>query len=284
VNGVCDEVPEVALSCVSGNDISDYRQAFHYTFDSVAGAMYDSEGNEAVITSDNANYMYSSAYFGPFFENSEASKEQLLCDYDSSIVCSWKAYSSLDVMYTYQSGPGSTRASLLKSDDSAIIFSEPIPLLYQHEGHTSNSGHDYDKVLTMLAYNSPGDLHGLPQFCMDATTQRKSDVCVPSGSSDATINIDDIVIPSDAVLRDLDNNAYYAKARSMQETYPEATDPSICGSLNFNSVPGEVSDSIIVPPENLELQYPSSEELVKDYLGEGVPAVIRGVLNPIYVY
>ena len=283
--GVCSDLPIVTISCVSGNDVSDYRQAFHYTFDPISGKLFDviSE-NEAVISSDNEFYSdsWNSEYFGPFFEDSDESKEMLLCDYDSSIVCSWKAYSSLDVMYTYQSGPGTTRASLLKSDESAVLFSEALSLLYTHEGHTSNSGADYDGVLTMLAYYSPGDLEGLPQFCMDAATQQKSDQCIPSDSADATINIDDISIPNDLVFYDLDGNAYYAKARSMLETYPVAVDDSICNGLDFDAAPGAVSVDLIRSPDDINLQYPTSDELEANYLGKGDPAVIRGVVNPIY--
>jgi hypothetical protein len=276
------DLPKVTISCKSGNDFNDYRQAYHYTFDDVSGAiMYD--GNEAVMDSANQNYQsWSSEWFGPFFEDTDDTKSRLLCDYDPSIVCPWKAYSSIDVMYTYQSGPGATRASLLKADQSAVMFSEPLALLYQHEGHTSNSGTDYDGVSTVLSYYSVGDLQGLPQFCMNPATQTKSDVCIPSGSADATANIDDIVIPSDLVIRDLNNNAYYAKARTMQETYPVASNPNICASLNFDMAPDPVSVDLIVTPNNVNMDYPTSEELEANYLGQGNPAVIRGVLNPIY--
>ena len=47
-----------------------------------------------------------------------------------------------------------------------------MTLTYTHEGTESNSGKNYDGVTTMLTYDGPGQLYGLPQLCLDRDTQK----------------------------------------------------------------------------------------------------------------
>jgi hypothetical protein len=76
------------------------------------------------------------------------------------------------VLYYYDSGPGSQRVTLVKDDGKSISFAERMTLTYTHEGTESNSGKNYDGVTTMLTYDGPGQLYGLPQLCLDKDTQK----------------------------------------------------------------------------------------------------------------
>ena len=96
---------------------------------------------------------------------------------------------------------------------------------------------------------------------------------------DATINIDDISIPDDAVITDMDGNEYYAKAQVMLERYPVSNDPTICNGLDINTgIPTPPTLAEFVSPENYGKPYPSLDELANSYLNGGKPAVVKGVV------
>ena len=61
---------------------------------------------------------------------------------------------------------------MVKADGKSISFAESMTLTYTHEGTESNSGKNYNGVTTMLTYDGPGQLWGLPQLCMEKATQK----------------------------------------------------------------------------------------------------------------
>jgi hypothetical protein len=103
-------------------------------------------------------------------DSMQANKAGLLCDYDSTQVCSYKAQNSLDTTYSYETGPMTTRVSLLDSSNTAINFNKPAILEYTHRGTTSNSGKNYDGKKVLFQYQGPGNLRGFPQFCIDSNS------------------------------------------------------------------------------------------------------------------
>jgi len=273
VGGTCDTLPVISLSCDQGQDVSDFRQANHYTYDALTGLLSDTaaSGSSVLKTTGDSNL-----YFGPFFANTAANKAGLLCDYDATQVCSYKAQNSLDASYSYETGPRTTRVSLLDSSNNAINFNKPAILEYTHHGTTSNSGKNYDGKKILFQYQGPGNLQGFPQFCVDSNSGLETQ-CMPQGSSDETAHLPDINIPTDGVLHDLDGNAFYAKVQQLAEYYPVATDPSICAALDFSNAPAiPTMSSFFSMPSNEKAGIPTQDELTVKYLFGGSPAVIKG--------
>jgi len=274
VGGTCETTPVISLSCEQGQDVSDYRQALHYTFDALTGLLSDTTASGSSVLKTTG---VSNLYFGPFFANTAANKAGLLCDYDSTQVCSYKAQNSLDTTYSYETGPMTTRVSLLDSStNTAINFNKPAILEYTHHGTTSNSGKNYDGKKVLFQYQGPGNLRGFPQFCIDSNSGLETQ-CMPEGSSDATTQLPDINIPEDGVLHDLDGNAFYAKVQQLAEYYPVSTDPSICAALDFSNAPAVPEmTSFFEMPSNEKATIPTQAELSAKYLFGGSPAVIKG--------
>ena len=109
------------------------------------------------------------------------------------------------------------------------------------------------------------------------STFKRTD-CVEYGV-DATINIDAVTIPSDAVLNGVDGKSYYAKSSRLLEYYPEADDTSICDDLSFDDLP-ERPDfvSVYEEPANAEKDFPDDEQKASLYLKDGKPVVVGGVV------
>jgi len=276
----CTSVPEVELYCYEGNDVIDFRMAHAYTFDDQTGRMTDTASGAEAVIEGNANYddEWSAVWFGPFFPDSD-DKENLACDYDENLVCSWKAWSELNEMYWYDSGPGAQRVSLVDESGESIYFGTTMMLLYTHPDTGSNSGRDYEGSTSFLMYEGPGMLFGFPQFCLNPTTGEASDVCYPAGSDASTITGDDIGISEGAVLRDSDGNEYFAKAGRVQEIYPVTQNPEICENILIESFDLEPStiDDVYTEPSHADDSYPDAQTKELYYLSQGVPVVFGGV-------
>lgn len=217
--------------------------------------------------------------FGPFFPNN-SEKKKLACPDDPNFVCMRTAESVLDTIYYYSAGPGAQRASLIDIESGQNVpFAFPKTLIYTHEGDTSNSGNDYAGSTSLLSYYGPRQLYGLPQFCLNAQTGQASSKCIPPGSTTgSTTNGDDISISDDTVITDLYGYKYYAKASTINEIYPVASDASICDGLSMNDFDLEPPNlvELFIPPPNMCDGFPSISYLEENYLQGGIPQVFGG--------
>ena len=144
----------------------DFRQANKYTFESDTGVLKDALGDELIENE------IGWAYYGPFFEDTASNRERLLCSWDENSVCDWSVW-SLDESFYYYTGYYQNRVTMVKGDGSTLKFSDPIDLVYTHQGDasTSNDGADYAGTKTVLHYEGPGALTGLPVYCLDPDTK-----------------------------------------------------------------------------------------------------------------
>jgi len=178
--------------------------------------------------------------YGPFLGDDAVNKALLKCDWNENIICPFKAYGA-DSFYTYESGENSRRFSLEDSDGAAVFFSNPLSLLYVNSGTDSNSGRSYDGGTSVLTYRGPGQLSGLPKFCIDSGTGAAAAECIPEGTDTSTTNGYDIRIDP-AVLEDSNGNKYYAKYDSVSEIYPVLYSSDL-GNIMY--VQGSWSDTIV---------------------------------------
>ena len=281
--GDCTTLPSGwTLTCVQGNDVSDFRQAHPYSFSATTGLLTDTENEHNIIINamSNGNGMSSKSY-GPFFEPpTNANKNEILCDYDKSQVCSWKIYqSSTFTYYYYETGPGAYRASLLTPGTNSVVkISKQLDLLYTHQGHSSNSGTDYDGSSFLLTYNGPSQLTGFAYICLDPDTFERVPYCTPSNYYGATVSLPDININREIPLSDISGtNYYYALPSTIKEYYPKASSNSLCNGLNLTHLPVLTPfDEFFQTPSNQNQGIPTSADLTANYLNGGKPVVVKG--------
>lgn len=277
------------IYCDEGTDVNDFRQAHLYDFDADTGVLTEKASNlPAEISASNPNYndptSYNSAHFGPFVPTDTTSKNKLLCDWNSDLVCIWQAFEELDNVYFYQSGYHGRRYTLVDSSGDSVNFQSSLNLLYTHTGTTSNSGKSYDGSTSLLSYNGPGQLTGLPIFCLNQVNGTVADVCVPEGGTDSTVNGFDINIDPTVVLYDTDRKGYYAKPQLVEEIYQVAGDSSnaLCSGLSLPSSSYGVTVPVLTDhyqdPSSIANTFPTETELTApgSFLYDGEPAVIAG--------
>ena len=114
---------------------------------------------------------------GAMFEPTSANLSALGCPWDANQVCGWKAWSALDVFYTWETGPGSwNQFSALKNADGTILkFDPPLQVKYVHH----KAGSPSDGATFMMEYSGFGNLNGIPGKCVNMDTGLDAD-CAPS--------------------------------------------------------------------------------------------------------
>ena len=103
----------------------------------------------------------------------DSSKNQLLCEYDDSKYCGWKAETELDVIYSLEVGPQDWHSqSYLKEGDSYLAFSPPLQPSFVVPNEAKYG--DYAGSTQLLYYTGHGELH-VPEKCFSKTTNEEED-------------------------------------------------------------------------------------------------------------
>jgi hypothetical protein len=123
----------------------------------------------SVATTTNPWGVMSGALFAPTTANINA----LDCNWDqdnnpatNTQVCGWKAWSALDVFYTWETGPGSwNQFSALKDGTGTMLkFEPPLSVKYVHNKAP------YVGATFLLEYSGFGNLNGIPGKCVNMDT------------------------------------------------------------------------------------------------------------------
>jgi len=132
-----------------------------YTFGS---GVLKSGGTDVVMataTDDNPNGVWS----GALFENSTANLSALTCPWDTDTICPWQAWDVLDSYYTWSTGPNDwNKLTTLVKNGEYLKFEAPMQVKYTHL-----TG-DYANTVVYLEYEGFGNLHGIPEMCINTTT------------------------------------------------------------------------------------------------------------------
>ena len=191
-SGICTTLPEAAILCVRGNDdTGDFSAAHHYRLYRSQGTFYERETADdstySIIENTNDNFEEALIEFGPFVleDSVENLRSDLQCEYADQQVCPWTAKARLDKFYFFRTGPSAEKLLFVNEDDEEDVLtmgSSSIYLEYTHVGAESNSGDNYDSVTFLLEYRGPGELYGLPSFCIDPDSGESTTTCVPEES------------------------------------------------------------------------------------------------------
>jgi hypothetical protein len=137
-----------------------------YNYDSAA-LMLSLGGNNAIQTSTITGYdwgIMSGALFDP------ANIGLLACDPPQTGTCGWKAWSALNVFYTWETGLNlwNKFTGLVDSTGTFVRFDPPLQVAYTHvQPNTLAPDYKYNGVTFYLQYNGFGDLSGIPGVCVD---------------------------------------------------------------------------------------------------------------------
>jgi hypothetical protein len=103
----------------------------------------------------------------------DSAKNQLLCEYDTSKYCGWKAETELDVIYSLEVGPQDWHSqSYLKEGNSYLAFSPPLQPSFVVPNEAKYG--DYAGSTQLLYYTGHGELH-VPEKCFSKTTNEEED-------------------------------------------------------------------------------------------------------------
>jgi len=145
-------------------------QYISYTFDS-SNMVLQENGQDVILSTENQNYEWG-IMSGPLFEPTQTNLAALACDdwnqngIADDGTCGWKAWSELDVFYTWETGPNEwNRFTALKdSNNNFLTFDPPLQVEYTHNWGNGTTSKFY------LEYSGFGELHGIPGKCVDWDT------------------------------------------------------------------------------------------------------------------
>jgi hypothetical protein len=210
-----------------------------YSFDTIAMVLKDA-GNKPVV-------MTALTTTNPWGINTGAliadtQKDLLDCNWDGDQkpltqpgICGWKAWSVLDVFYTWQTGPDNwNQFTALKDGATFLTFEPPLQVRYVH--HKA----PYDGSTFMMDYSGFGQLNGIPGMCVNMDTGLKVDCS--TGSNNNTVRwVPAFVIPSKQADGSLTSvtaggTTYYVKPLEMEQRM-KAVSTSDCSALTLTRFP-----------------------------------------------
>lgn len=112
---------------------------------------------------------------GPLFELTQANRDKIVCDWDATQLCGWKAWNALDVFYTWETGPNSWNkfVSVKNANNEFVTFDPPWQAAYTYPIGGSNGVNSsetdakYSGTKFFLQYSGFGDLQGIPGKCVN---------------------------------------------------------------------------------------------------------------------
>ena len=198
-------------------------QATEYTFED---SILKYSGTPVVMTQSSQNNKHG-VWSGALFEDTQANRNKLACPWDSSKTCAWQAWEKLAVYYTWSTGPHDwQKLTTLKSGSDYLEFDSPMQIKYTHQ-----SG-EYANTTFYLEYQGFGNLHGIPEMCVNMATGEELDCWSLTDEDYSSGNIRwmrQFVIPngSQATGTDADATEYVIKALEVEQAM-KVVDNSNC--------------------------------------------------------
>ncbi len=155
---------------------------------------------------------------GPLFEASSSNLALLACDWNTAQTCGWKAWSALDVFYTWETGPNTwNKLTAVKDSTSGAVvkFEPPLRVEYTHsQSVSSKPDYKYNGSKFFLEYAGFGQLQGIPGKCVDMNDGTLTNDC--SGSNVRWVP--EFTIPAEStVTNSSDSSSYLVKPLEMEQ-------------------------------------------------------------------
>ncbi len=212
--------------------------ATNYTFNPTS-MLLQLNGSSVIMSQASSTNAYG-VMSGALFDPTTANLAALDCNWDgdnnpatNAQVCGWKAWSALDVFYTWETGPDSwNQFSALKDGSGTMLkFEPPLSVKYVHNKAP------YAGATFMMEYSGFGNLNGIPGKCVNMDTGLDAE-CTNS----STIRyVPAFVIPpvqADGSLTKVtvDTTEYLVKPLELEQRMKKV-DASNCSALSVASYP-----------------------------------------------
>jgi len=176
----------------------------------------------------------------------------------------------------YDTGAGIEQVSLIDDQAKVVAFEPPLTVVGRINDDSSASGKVYADSMLILTYSGQGDLSGFPKVCLNQNT------FAPGSCSKDTNDYDDVSLPSDFLLTDLDGKEYYAKPEIINEFYKptkSATIKNHCAhNLTFTDLPAIPAADLLKEPANIKEAFAGDDDKVlAGYFNGGNPAAVAGI-------
>lgn len=208
--------------------------AYNYTFDASASGMIlkDGSSNNLLMTQASGTNQWG-FMSGPLFEPSTTNLATLACDWDNTKTCGWKAWSTLSVFYTWETGTQQwNQFTALQGPSPAttiVKFDPPLQVTYTHSQLTSGKPDTkYNGVKFYLEYAGFGDLHGIPGVCVDMDSGQ------PVSCGPNTRWVPEFMIPEGATAVNGGSTTYYIKPLEKEQRMSKVAESS-CSALTLTS-------------------------------------------------
>ncbi len=209
-------------------------QPHTYTFDKTTMLLMDGVYSAVATTTTQQNQygVMSGALFDP---NTPGLAAMLDCNWDGDNnpstnpqTCGWKAWSALDVFYTWETGMSSWNqfTAVKDSSNTFVIFEPPLQVEYVHS-QTDPAAPDrkYDGTKFFLEYSGFGQLNGIPAHCVDMDSGAAIS-CDQGNSGKAVRWVPEFFIPAGTLLQ---SGTYMAKPLEMEQRMRQSTGCAAAG-------------------------------------------------------
>jgi len=206
----------------------DPSNAVTYTFDTTT-MLLQYQGNAVVQNAAITGYDYG-IMTGALFEPTAANLDLLKCDWDNNQTCGWKAWSELNIFYTWETGLNDWNkfTALKDAQDTIVKFDPPLQATYVHsQADNTKSDYKYNGSKFYLEYSGFGNLQGIPGKCVNMDTGLEAD-CSTGGPNTPIQWVAGFTIPNGSAATDGDDT-YYIKA--LEKSQRMQQDPAGCAGL-----------------------------------------------------
>lgn len=248
-----------------------------YTFDTTTMLLMD--GANAVVTNPTDTMQQWGYMSGALVDKNTAGLDALLdCNWDNDNnpatnpqICGWKAWSVLDVFYTWETGLNNwNRFTAIKDGNGSFVkFDPPLQVQYTHsQSDTTAPDYKYNNTKFSLEYGGFGQLYGIPSHCVNMDTG--ATISCDQGNSGVAVRwVPEFFIPAGASLGA--SNEYIAKPLEMEQRMRQST---ACSGAGLSTHPYDL-------PLITEWSDPQvgAEPTGSALLNSGAPAVIGGVVQ-----
>jgi hypothetical protein len=199
-------------------------QSIAHTYSFSTGSMLLMDGANPVISTTTSSTNQWGYMSGALVSSATPSLSTLLaCDWNPGQICGYKAWSVLDVFYTWETGPNTWNQFTAIKDvsDQFVIFQPPLQVEYVHsQPSTSAPDYKFNNTKFFLDYSGFGQLNGIPAHCVNMDTG--ANISCSAGGNGASVRwVPEFFIPAGSPLGS--SNEYVAKPLQMEQRMRETT-------------------------------------------------------------
>jgi hypothetical protein len=234
-----DNCPNATAAGIdTANPFLPFNQSTPHTYTFDANAMLLKYNEYAAVQTAPINGQNWGIMSGALFDPNTPNLNTILaCDWDPNQICGWKAWSALDVFYTWETGLNNWNqfTGLKDSNGNFLRFEAPLSVKYVHR----ETGSPYDGATFMLDYSGFGNLWGIPGKCVDMDSGQEVD-CSTGGPGSPVRWVPAFTIPEaqasgDLTTVELDAATKYFVKPLEKEQRMKAEAVSACDSLTPTS-------------------------------------------------